>query len=147
MKKATIESRTDFSKIGAVKLVIDGKSKEFKFWLSDAFAVELKEGSEIEYESEKRARKDKPGEEDVWLTKVNGIPAKAPKASGGGGFARPQVNDASIASQTILKEACDSVRAIKLVNPKLDMGEEISSLAMSIAETYISVYKAIKEAM
>ena len=146
MKKATIESITDFSKIGAVKLVIDGKSKEFKFWLSDAFAVELKEGSEIEYESEKRARKDKPGEEDVWLTKVNGIPAKAPKA-GGGGFARPQVNDASIASQTILKEACDSVRAIKLVNPKLDMGEEISSLAMSIAETYISVYKAIKEAM
>ena len=83
MAKATITKRQEWNKVGRIDYTVDGKHGSAAFWKTDPWAGKLVEGATVELGFEKKPKKDKPDETEVWVASVDGESSK-PKQGGGG---------------------------------------------------------------
>lgn len=88
--KAIITGRQEWAKVAKVGYTVDGKTGSAAFWKTDTFAGLLVDGAEVELTFERKPRKDKPDEMEVWIASVNGQSAAAPKSGGGGRAFQPK---------------------------------------------------------
>lgn len=85
MAEITFTEVKRFNKMGVGK----AGGHEYKFWLGDAFADSIVEGSSLDIEVQKKP--DKDGKEERWITSVNGVAAKKQGGFGGGGRGKDYV--------------------------------------------------------
>lgn len=133
MAQATITKRQEWNKVGRVDFTVDGKSGSAAFWKGDAFAVHLTEGATVELTFEKKPKKDKPDETEVWISSVNGESAKAKAYAGGGGGGRPQQPKAAIE----VHASCIA----GIIKSAIEQGDADGTLARA----HIKVYKEAVE--
>lgn len=149
MPKATITKIYNWNgnKGATVTVEAQGKSMEVCAWASSPLFAEIKQGEEIEFSTEERENKSKPGEMQRWFTKINGQPEKEAKKQGGwGGGGGRQADEESIAAQVILKEA-SALANVEFMRSKAEQisPERILEISMGLTQAYLCAYRTIKK--
>ena len=150
MPKATITKIHNWreNKGATVTVEAQGKSMDVCAWASSPLFSELRLDAEIEFSTEERENKQKPGEMHRWFTKVNGVPEKEAKKPGGwgGGGGRERADEESIAAQVILKEA-SALANVEFMRSKAEQisPERILEISMGLTQAYLCAYRTIKK--
>ena len=132
MATATITKRQDYPKTVRLDFTVDGKHGSAVCWKSDPWVGKLTEGATVDLGFEKKPKKDKPDETEVWVASVDGESSK-PKQGGAGRTFQPktreEIHAASIAG--ILKSCRE-------LSPAPKPGEEIKD-ARAWCDLYIEM--------